>query len=201
MPVINVTYPHTIFGGPGVLTKISIPYNQDERRFPQVNSPILLSVADTATYTDHTPPFWSLDHDTCMLTGQRVPYYWEQARTNLKDPMIVECVLSTYSIPFKRGLSVTSFPEGAILTPEYDFYAPSPSPTPSRRKIDPHEITRRLETRYARIAAKQPVPPLRGMARLQAIQYRMWINENRKAALHTTHHFIPRSLPPSVECS
>jgi hypothetical protein len=117
MPVINVTVPQTIAVGAGVLNRIFIPYQEVEDRFPRVNSKVMIQVADSADHTKITPLMYGTNYDTAMLVGTRVPYYWEQTK-QYSDPnfeMITECVLSLTTMPFYKGLSVTSLPEGAIL--------------------------------------------------------------------------------------
>ena len=202
MTVATITQAQTIVTGAGVLNKIYIPFNVAEGRFPQVHSTILINIADTADHTRIIPPLWGMDHDMAMMIGTRWPYYWLQHNA---DPIISECILSTTPMPFTKGLSVTSLPQGAVLALDFDVYAPSPSDRkltqpPKDNRLHPvYAAMRRIAEREARISCRLPVPPEPSYWRVNAALHRMALRASKQAAKHTTLHFIPRSLPPPVD--
>jgi hypothetical protein len=207
MPVINVTTTGTIATGPGTLTEISVPYSIPDQRFPRINSEILIKIADTDDHTvEYAPQLYVSDYGTIMLVGTRWPYYWEQVRA---EPDVVQkLIVSTTAMPFTKGLSILSIPEGATITLDYNLHAPKqPLPPTTFRitgRVNPRRdvieaLDRRISERALKIAAKIPVAPEPSYTRVNAILERMRRRELKQAAKHTKNHFLRLPLEPSVD--
>ena len=193
MTTVTVTAPGIIENGPGVLTRIAIPFDPATLQYPQVSSKELIRICDA------TKTLYASTNDDAQLLGQQYPFGFMQGSQG--SQVKTELILSTISMPFYTGLTVLSLPENAIITLTYEVNAPTPRKLPAdKRRADNRRAgilaaMRRIDERAMRIACKLPIESEPSYSRVHNALWNMQLKAWKRAAKHTTYHFIPAICP------